>query len=94
MPSAEAHALIHAFKSSKTHYHGVNGGFFGRELIEQLLAIPGCDGIRYYHALGPDKHDNNKIKHTIILAPEDSKGKPIGKEMLDDGPACPPYCPG
>ncbi len=94
MPASEAQNLIKAFKSSKTHFHGIHGGFFGRELIEELLAVPGCDGIRYFHALASDSRGKNKSIHTIILAPEGSDGKILGDTMLDDGPTCPPFCPG
>lgn len=62
---AEADTLVNAFKSSPTHYNGVNGGFYGKELIQKLLDQAGCDGIRYYHGLGPDATDGGKVKQTI-----------------------------
>ena len=90
---AEADILVNAFQASPAHFNGVSGGFYGKELIQTLLSQPGCDGLRYYHGLGPDPYDGKKIKHTIILVAEDNKGNLLTGAILEIGPLCPPYCP-
>ncbi len=89
----EADTLINSFKSDPSYYHGVDGGFYGRELIQKLLDQPGCDGIRYYHGLGPDADDGGKIKHTIVLVGEDADRNLLTGMILEYGPFCPPWCP-
>jgi len=90
---AEADALVNAFQTSPI-FQGVKGGFYGKELVETLLSQPGCDGIRYYHGLGPDPFDGGKVKQTIVLAAEDANGNVLTNTLLEYGPLCPPYCPG
>ena len=90
---AEADALVNAFQKDAAHYHGVKGGFYGKEMIQTLLSQPGCDGLRYYYGLTPDPNDGGTIKQTIVLVAEDSKGTLLTGAILEVGPFCPPFCP-
>ena len=90
----DADALVSAFKASPKHWNGVTGGFYGKELIQNLINQPGCDGLRYYHGLGPDPHDGAKVKQTIVVIAEDKNGNLLTGSILELGPLCPPYCPG
>lgn len=70
--------------------------FFGRDIIENILATPGCIGIRMFHGL------NELGIRQIILVAADKDGKNIleyktGDEkkkaiVADASKPCPPYC--
>jgi hypothetical protein len=89
----DADTLVNAFQGSAAYFNGVKGGFYGSEMIQTLLNQKGCDGLRYYHGLGPDPNDGGKIKQTIVLVAEDANGNLLTGAILEVGPLCPPYCP-
>lgn len=63
------------------------GGFFFREVLDRLLAQPGCAGIRYYHGL--DAQD----QPSLIIVGVDAKGNDItAGVLLDVHFPCPPFC--
>ena len=93
MTKTEVDTLVNTFRTDAAYFQGVKGGFYGQELIQKLLSQPGADGIRYYHGLGPDPFDGQKIKQTIVLMAEDSSGNILTGMMIEEGPLCPPYCP-
>lgn len=63
------------------------GGFFFREVLDKLLAQPGCVGIRYYHGL--DAQD----QPSLIIVGVDAKGDDItGGVLMDFHYPCPPFC--
>lgn len=81
-----------------------HAGFFWAEGIQQILAQPGCVGIRYYHGLGPDG------AYQPVVVGVDEKGNDITRPtaprkgaraaaaagdavLLDHHWPCPPYCP-
>ena len=72
--------------------------FFGFILIEQILAEPGCKGIRIYYAL------DDAGKKQLLLVGADSNGNNLwpkntgptdgGENIIVDASyPCPPYCP-
>lgn len=76
--------------------------FMGRNVIEQILAQPGCIGIRTFHGLneigirqivivGVDKTGSN-----ILNITETRHGKAYAKPgiVMAQGKPCPPYCGG
>jgi hypothetical protein len=72
----------------------------GRELIETLLSVPGCEGLRLFNGFAEGDHK-------IVLVPVDAMHHAIVKYQLttnagmlfidfpigDGTLACPPYCP-
>lgn len=50
-----------------------HGGFFWADGIQELLAQPGCVGVRYYHGLDADSH------YQIVLVGVDANGNDITK---------------
>lgn len=76
---------------------GNQAHFFGREIINQILAEEGCVGIRMYYAL--DDNGNRQI----LLVGVDSKGNDLlpsaggriadgGNTIADVSYPCPTYC--
>lgn len=91
-------------KMIKSHYDqhpdDVMAHFMGRNIIEKLLAQPGCIGIRTFHGLndlgirqlvlvGVDKNGNNILEFTTTENGKTTKHKGI---VADAAKACPPYC--
>ena len=98
-------ALVKKWIQQHEDHHETRAHFFGRQIIEKILAQPGCMGIRIYYAI------DDKGKKQLILVGADEKGgnqwpsvKPKGsKKLLKDGGGgnttsdgsipCPPFCP-
>ncbi len=98
--------LVKKWIQQHADHHETKAHFFGREIIHKILAQPGCQGIRMYHAI------DDKGKKQIILVGANEKGdnmwpssspKPKGKLLKDGGGGntaadssapCPPFCPG
>lgn len=60
---------------------------FRRETLDQLLAQPGCTGIRVY----PAQHDD--VKPTLVVVGVDALGNDLATGLLMQWPfECPPYC--
>ena len=61
--------------------------YFGKDLVDKILAQPGCVGVRMYYG----KHTNGKPG--MIIMGVDKNGKDIVSGVLA-GPViiCPPYC--
>jgi hypothetical protein len=83
-----------------------HGGFFWADGIQEILAQPGCVGLRYYHGLSAEG------SYQIVLVGVDADGNDITKlgkpkksarvalaagsgeaVLLDHHWPCPPYCP-
>jgi len=76
--------------------------FTGRNIIEKILAQPGCTGIRTFYALnelgikqlvmvGVDKDGNNILKYDV----KDAAGRIVSQEdglVVDRSGMCPPSC--
>ena len=56
-------------------------------LLKQLMEQPDTQTVRAYMSLDADKLD-------LVLAPVDSKGSDIGKNVIKYAPLCPPDCRG
>jgi hypothetical protein len=61
--------------------------YFGKDIVDKILAQPGCVGVRMYYG----KHANGKPG--VIFVGVDKNGKNIISNVLA-GPViiCPPYC--
>jgi len=77
--------------------------FMGRDIIDAILAQPGCIGIRTFHGLneigirqivlvGVDKEGNNILEFDT-LDENGNTSKRIGI-VADQNRVCPPYCGG
>ena len=67
--------LIKAYQTATPK--GPTGFMLGRNILEKVLAQPGCVGIRFHHALnengqrtvvyiGMDSNGNDILKHTMV----------------------------
>jgi len=62
---------------------------FLRPLIDEVLAQPGCSGIRIYYGRGATGED------TLVLVGVDQKGNDMTSgTLLEDPFFCPPWCGG
>ena len=67
----------------------INGGFFGRAAIEQVLSQEGVVGVRYYYA-----QENNE-RPVLILVGVDEQGKDMYEGFVcERAIPCPPFCGG
>lgn len=77
--------------------------FYGREILEKLLAQPGCAGISFFLGL---KYNDYAKKDTVQLVlvgtredgtlmwSDSGEGKDgASGTTADSGTSCPPYCP-
>jgi hypothetical protein len=65
------------------------GGFFFRKLLDEILAQPGCSGVRFYH--GKDA----KGAPALVIVGVDADGNDItGGTLMDLHYPCPPVCGG
>ena len=65
----------------------IKGGFFFRDELDELLAQPGCAGIRIY--FGRD----DKSADGVIVVGVDQDGKDMtGGTVMDVIIPCPPFC--
>jgi hypothetical protein len=61
--------------------------YFHREAFEQLLAQPGCAGIRIYHGKGA------KGEHHCVLVGVDDNGSDMTSAgIMEQSLPCPPFC--
>lgn len=68
----------------------VRGYWFSRDIIDQILAQPGCSGIRIYHA----RHDDGSAA-LVVVGTKDAKGAAAdltSGPLCDQAKPCPPYC--
>ena len=68
------------------HPNDIVSYFFGRDLIEDILAQTGCKGVRIYYA----EEDDGTPKLVLVGAKADMTDLPIEGEW---GIPCPPNCP-
>jgi hypothetical protein len=74
-------------KAAKGKVPAVKGAAFERAALEQILAQPGCDKVRFYYAA----EDNGSP--TIVLVGVDTSGKDMTQgKLMERGSPCPPYC--
>lgn len=67
--------FIKAYENA--HPEGPRGFMVGRNILDRILAQPGCVGIRFHHAInekgqktivyiGMDENGNDLVKHTMV----------------------------
>ncbi len=67
---------------------GIKAHFFGRNIIERILAQPGCMGIRCYYAL-----DDNGVQQLIMVGADKDENDMYNGVIAELSRPCPPYCP-
>ena len=70
-----------------THPLQRKGHFFGKEILNDILARPGCVGIRMYHGL------DTLLRHEMVLVGADAEGDDMLDLVADKGLPCPASCP-
>ncbi len=69
-------------------YRAGDSGAFNAKAVLELLAQPGCVGLRYYKAR------NKAGEDSMVLVGVDGDGNDMTEGiLLDQGFPCPPYCP-
>jgi len=63
------------------------GGHFPREVIDRILAQPGCNGLRFYYGTKPD----GSMTLVFVGIDEDERDMADGVLATDHFP-CPPFC--
>ncbi len=82
---AKAREFIQGWRKGRKG--GVHGGYMDREVIDRILAQPGCTGIRYYNAAHPLGYD------TIVLVGVDADGRDLWDGTIaEESEPCPPSC--
>lgn len=76
------------------NYRAANPGdiqahFFGMDILNKILAQPGCVGLRMYYAL-----DENGVKQMIVVGVNADETDQYTKTIAERGFPCPPYCSG
>ena len=86
VPLDTAVKYIHNFNQNKVAPY-IKGGYFGRNIFDQILAQHGVIGIRYYYAA---KNDGTP---TLILVGVDSTGSDMVTGLIGEWSSqCPPFC--
>ncbi|MFT2009589.1 hypothetical protein ACMA1I_12995 [Pontibacter sp. 13R65] len=84
---ATAKAWIGNYSEKLMESDVVKAHFFGKEVLQRLLAQEGCMGARMYYGID---HDGQK---QLILVGVDAYGKDLEEGIiLDKSSPCPPYC--
>lgn len=89
LPDFKSHriSLADAVTHTQKNDGSIKGGFFFRKDLDDLLAQPGCAGVRYYY--GKDSKGNE----TIVLVGVDGNGDDLSQGVImEDGFWCPPWC--
>ncbi|MBP7821853.1 MAG: hypothetical protein KA010_02940 [Saprospiraceae bacterium] len=95
----DAKLAIDTYKKSENikSNGNIKAHFYGANKMNQLLSQDGCVGVRIWY--GQDVDSENKVVPQLYIVGVDEKGNdillPAGNELiLDNGLACPWYCPG
>ena len=65
----------------------MRGGFFGRAVLDKMLAHPECVGVRIYHARHEKGHD------TFVVVGADKDGRNLWDATIaEEAVPCPPFC--
>ena len=88
---AAARAMMSNYRNSLAYAANdqIEGILFGKNHVEDLLAQPGCKGIRIYY--GKDGTANTDAPH-LILVGFDVNGNDLSNLIVDMGVPCPSHC--
>jgi len=63
------------------------GGHFPREVIDAILAQPGCTGIRFYYGTNTDG-----TSALVLVGMDANDADMTSGEIIDNHFPCPPFC--
>lgn len=90
LPDRKSHRVAldeAAAQAKRARDGGIKGGYFHRKDLDDLLAQPGCVGIRYYYGRKGDGQD------TLIVVGVDKEGNDMTQGVvMEDSFWCPPFC--
>ena len=90
LPDPRSHriSLDEAATQARRHLGGPHkGGLFLRAELDQLLAQPGCAGLRYYYGRKSEGQDS------LILVGVDKEGNDMTQGVvMEESFLCPPWC--
>lgn len=77
--------------------------FFGRQILEEILAQPGCSGISFFFGMKYSDYAKKDTANLVMVGTredgtliwaENAAGKDGESSIVaDSGTQCPPYCP-
>ena len=73
----------------KANPRGIKAHFFGNKIISQILAQPGCVGIRCYYAL-----DEKGVQQMIMVGADKDENDLYNGIIAEVSAPCPPFCGG
>ena len=83
---ADARALLQRHRTAVAQ-GAERGGMFHAKAVQDLLAQPGCVGLRIYHGRNPD------ATPALVLVGVDAKGNDLSSgTLLELHFPCPPFC--
>ena len=89
VPEAIQHVRRHRAANTGRVEEGANAGAFHAKQVLELLAQPGCVGLRIYYGR------SDKGGRTVVLVGIDAEGKDMAAEsnlLMEEVWPCPPYC--
>ncbi len=92
IPRGEARMLMDNYRNSPAFFenNSVEGILFGKNHIEEILAQPGCRGVRiYFGKMGPLSSDPPQL---IIVGTDIDGNDMSAGHVLDMGLPCPDIC--
>ena len=83
----------HAFQNSVPG-DATKAVFFGREILETILAQNGCEGIRFYFGLSSGSIQLNGAMQLVAVGADNQENDQLGDGQIvaDEGMSCPPSC--
>ena len=82
----EAAALTARYRA-RMQANEKQGGFFGRDAIEAILAQARCVGIRYYYGL-----DSENQRVLVLVGVDENENDLIQGDLAQAALPCPPRC--
>ena len=84
---AAALAATHRQTAQARGGHGILGGRFDRAIIDEILAQPGCTGLRYYYGTTPDGLP------ALVLVGVNAENEDLWRGTIaEEAWPCPPIC--
>jgi hypothetical protein len=71
------------------NFNGINAIFYGKNHIKDILAQPGCVGIRIYDAI-----DDAGVPVKVLIGTDANENDLLNGLIIERGTPCPPYCGG
>lgn len=63
----------------------IRANAFSKEILQEILNQPGCDGIRIYHSVRPDYESGSTFVRELVLVGTDREGNDLLTITADPG---------